>query len=135
MKNKNILIIETSLDRILVAITRNEEVLLDLPVSSKKYRGRHQYSFKSVIKEAAIEFNDLDIILVSLGPGSFTGIRIGISVAKAIAISTGAKIYEDIQILKASYVNFSSNKIEKNNKIQVLIKGPGDEFFKKVFCK
>ena len=133
MKKKNILTIETSLDRILLAIIRNEEVLVKTLVSSRSIEEDINTLLSSVIKEAAIKFNEIDIIFVSLGPGSFTGIRIGISVAKAIAISTGAKIFGYSNFDSVLCQFFSSNKIEKNNKIQVLIKGPGDEFFKKVF--
>jgi len=35
---------------------------------------------------------DLREVYVSAGPGSFTGLRIGITVAKALALATGAKI-------------------------------------------
>jgi tRNA threonylcarbamoyladenosine biosynthesis protein TsaB len=35
-----------------------------------------------VVKEANIEFNDLDAVCISMGPGSYTGLRIGVSTAK-----------------------------------------------------
>jgi tRNA threonylcarbamoyladenosine biosynthesis protein TsaB len=37
---------------------------------------------EEVIKEAGIGFNDLDAVAVSKGPGSYTGLRIGVSTAK-----------------------------------------------------
>ncbi len=38
-----------------------------------------------ILKEAGIKAMDLDAVAVSKGPGSYTGLRIGISVAKGIA--------------------------------------------------
>ena len=35
---------------------------------------------------------DLDELYVSAGPGSFTGLRVGVTVAKALALATGAKV-------------------------------------------
>lgn len=37
---------------------------------------------EQVVKEAGLTFNDLDAIAVSKGPGSYTGLRIGVSTAK-----------------------------------------------------
>src|SRR2546429_5406646 len=42
-----------------------------------------------VISAAAIEFVDLDRIAVTTGPGSFTGLRVGISAARGIALAAG----------------------------------------------
>ena len=39
---------------------------------------------KAILKEAAVSIDDLDAIAVSKGPGSYTGLRIGVSAAKGL---------------------------------------------------
>lgn len=43
----------------------------------------------AVLRQSGLNLNDLDALVVSIGPGSFTGLRIGISTAKGLAMATG----------------------------------------------
>ncbi len=45
-----------------------------------------------ILKENKLKFKDLDDIEVFTGPGSFTGLRVGISVAQAISYALGIKL-------------------------------------------
>ena len=77
---------------------------------------------KKVIKEAQLNFEDLDAICISAGPGSFTGLRVGMSYAKGIAMAL------DIPIIPVS--TFDSI-IENQNiqKLSTLIYSHGNTFY------
>ena len=46
-----------------------------------------------VMTEAGLDFAALDLIAATLGPGSFTGVRIAIAAARGFALATGAHLW------------------------------------------
>ena len=62
-----------------------------------------------VLSRAGLTLNDIDTIACCVGPGSFTGIRIGIATAKAIADAIGCKKVA-INTLQAAAYNITGDK-------------------------
>ncbi len=61
------------------------EYLLDIPVTHSE---RLLSSIEHVLRQAGCSTEDLDGWAISLGPGSFTGLRIGVSTIKGLAFAT-----------------------------------------------
>lgn len=61
------------------------EYLLDIPVTHSE---RLLSAIEHVLKQAGYSAQDLDGWAISLGPGSFTGLRIGVSTIKGLAFAT-----------------------------------------------
>ncbi len=55
---------------------------------------------ESALKKAGLSISDIDLFAVTVGPGSFSGLRIGVTIAKTLAYGTGKKLC-GISTLKA----------------------------------
>lgn len=66
---------------------------------------------ESTLIHANLTFDDIDAVAVSLGPGSFTGIRIGLSVAKGLAQPKNLKCVGVSSLLSSAYMFSGENAI------------------------
>ncbi len=58
-----------------------------------------------LLQSCRLSFSDIDALAVTCGPGSFTGLRIGLSTVKGIGQATGKKCYP-VSTLEALAYNF-----------------------------
>ncbi|WJJ96757.1 tRNA (adenosine(37)-N6)-threonylcarbamoyltransferase complex dimerization subunit type 1 TsaB [Algibacter luteus] len=82
-----ILSLETATTNCSVAVSNNGKTIAIKEDNDKGYSHAerlHVY-IDAVLKEAGVNANDLDAIAVSKGPGSYTGLRIGVSAAKGLS--------------------------------------------------
>lgn len=80
-----LLCIETATQVCSVSLSRNDEVLGILESEEKNAHSRILHVLiDQLFKENNLSVNDVDAIVVSKGPGSYTGLRIGVSTAKGL---------------------------------------------------
>lgn len=88
------LFIDTATSRLIVGIYKdNKELYLENVEAHNDLSSRVLPTIKKICEEVNIKINDVDEIYVVNGPGSFTGIRVGVTIAKTLAWSLNKKIY------------------------------------------
>lgn len=100
-----ILNIETSTKNCSVSIAKDGETIVCNEIAEEGYSHaeRLHVFIESSLEEAGIKYKDLAAIAVSQGPGSYTGLRIGVSSAKGLCYALGIPLIaiDTLQILAA----------------------------------
>ncbi len=69
-----------------VAVSENEKILAQYSIDNGLTQSELLLPMaEDILRSLAISFNDIDAYAVSVGPGSFTGVRIGVSLVKGLA--------------------------------------------------
>ncbi len=93
---KQILAIETTTEACSVAIAFNKNNqphrLSRFQVAPRRHAELILNMVDEVLNEADVSLQQLDAIAVTIGPGAFTGVRLGVAVAQGLAFSSGLKI-------------------------------------------
>ncbi len=90
--NKCILSIETTTDICSVSLFKNSELIAIKEDSNRNHSSLLVQFVDDIFKNNNIDISSLDAIALSIGPGSYTGLRIGLSFAKGIAFSLNKPI-------------------------------------------
>lgn len=89
-----ILAIDTSTLVMGVAVLEEKKVLGELITNSKKKHSiRLMPAIAHLLTELELTFEQIDLIAVTSGPGSYTGIRIGVATAKTLAWTNNLPLY------------------------------------------
>jgi tRNA threonylcarbamoyladenosine biosynthesis protein TsaB len=109
-----ILNIETATKNCSVSIAKNGETILCKEIAEEGYSHAEKLHvfIEEIIAEAKISVQDLAAIAVSQGPGSYTGLRIGVSAAKGLCFALNLPLIaiDTLQTL-ASQAKVSDGKI------------------------
>src|SRR5947207_14238680 len=87
-----ILALETATRAGSIALARGPDIL-----SSAEGNAAESHSIslletvENILQQVGVKLSDIDLFAAASGPGSFTGLRIGLATTKALAICTGRK--------------------------------------------
>lgn len=112
-----ILCIETATTNCSVALARNGEVLdLKEDYNDGYSHAERLHNFiKEILAENRLTAEDLDAVAVSKGPGSYTGLRIGVSAAKGLCFSL------DIPLVSVPTLTSLAHQVEQGDFIFPLL--------------
>jgi len=111
-----ILNIETATKVCSVAIGRDGELIAFKETHTEKSHATVITLFiREVLKETGIALSDLDAVAVSKGPGSYTGLRIGVSTAKGLCYSLDKPLIA-VSTLQA----MARRRVENKSEIPIL---------------
>lgn len=88
------LFFDTSSDLLKVSLIKENKIIFDKELHTKNDHSSYLVpTIDEAFKSNNIDFKELDEIIVGNGPGSFTGTRISIAVAKTYAFSFNIPVY------------------------------------------
>jgi tRNA threonylcarbamoyladenosine biosynthesis protein TsaB len=90
-----VLAIDTALEACSAAILDTEQATMVASETQIMVRGHAEAlmpMLDAVMSRSALQFSDLDRIAVTTGPGSFTGLRVGIAAARGIGLAAGKPV-------------------------------------------
>jgi tRNA threonylcarbamoyladenosine biosynthesis protein TsaB len=98
-----ILNIETATKNCSVSLAKNGETVLCKEIAEQGYSHAEKLHvfIEEILKETGVSLQDLNAIAVSKGPGSYTGLRIGVSAAKGLCYALGIPLIaiDTLQVL------------------------------------
>ena len=134
-----ILVFDTCFNKSYIVLSENDKILTSKIIESTEQNYHSAYiipTIKEILKENKILIKDINAIGINIGPGSFTGIRAGITIARVLAQQFNIKLIgiESLKIL--SFLNNSEKEYSlvltdarKNKVYTALYKKSGETVF------
>lgn len=130
--SKKILFMDTAMNSCGVAVHDGENVFSSCEALSRGQAEKLVPHIDRVMQEANMGFDQLDAIAVTVGPGTFTGLRVGMACAKGFGLSLDLPVIglSTLEILAAQ----NAKNVEKEQ-MAILIESKRSDFYIQIFDK
>ena len=99
------LYIDTHFVDLVIALVDNGQVICKRILKSNKHSENTINLLKDILDSNKVSFDDINEVIVINGPGSFTGVRIGVVIAKIIGFTKNIKV-KAISYLQAQALSY-----------------------------
>ncbi len=134
MKDNYLLAIETATNICSVCLTLGQEILGEYTLYDKNSADRFLASLtKRILEDNFISIENLTVITISSGPGSFTGLRIGSAFAKGLCFDDKIKLVSVPTLSAIAFSNLEFAIYLKSDRILVLLPSHKDIYYFQFF--
>ena len=117
-----ILALDTTTTNCSAAILHNGEIIQELSTTPRVHNEKILHMVHNLLQQSQLTLQQLDYIALSIGPGSFTGVRLGVSIAQGLAMGLNIKVIP-ISSLHAVACNAAACNAAACNAAQMIDKG------------
>ncbi len=131
-----LLIIDTALEEAIVALSKDGKIIAELKnKETHSHASFIQVAIANLLTEQQMAIGELDAIAVTLGPGSYTGLRVGLATAKGIAYTLQKPLIglSTLSALATAAIQVAPNTLEPPVQIFAMIDARRMEVFGAIF--
>ncbi|MGH6824751.1 tRNA (adenosine(37)-N6)-threonylcarbamoyltransferase complex dimerization subunit type 1 TsaB [Methyloceanibacter sp.] len=129
----NILALDTSMGACSAAVLLADGSTQRIVLCEERMARGHAEALMPMIAEvmtgAGLDFAALDLIAATLGPGSFTGVRIAIAAARGFALVTGARLWGTDSLSVMAKAALESGLAGGNEPFAVAVDARGEKLY------
>ncbi|HET7852335.1 MAG TPA: tRNA (adenosine(37)-N6)-threonylcarbamoyltransferase complex dimerization subunit type 1 TsaB [Methyloceanibacter sp.] len=129
----NILALDTSLGAcsaaVLLAGSGTQRIVLCEERMARGHAEALMPMVSEVITGAGLDFSALDLVAATLGPGSFTGVRIAIAAARGFALATGARLWGTDSLTVMAKAALESGMLGDDRPFAVAVDARGERLY------
>jgi tRNA threonylcarbamoyladenosine biosynthesis protein TsaB len=123
-----ILAVDTSGKSTSIAVAKGSEVIASAVIPPDEKRSETLWSdVRSLLTEAGLKIEDIDVFAVCIGPGGFTGLRVGMAALKGLSMASRKPLIGVTSLQASAY------GIEKPKHVCVMINAYKSEVYSQLF--